>query len=80
MEFRMQSSDGGSGLPLSPEVSIYDLFAELKKQQDKANKIHGPESNDTASDELIFDDDVEIASAEESFFGDDELDDDFKEL
>lgn len=77
MNCHLQSSKRGFGLPISPEIDIFDLFAELKEMQERAcnkpdeaqNKLSGIISFDNATDDLgddiLFEDELSHTSEKE---------------
>ena len=68
MHAERQLSKRKYGLPISPEISIFDLFAELKEMQERASKKPDQAQNkpsgiisfgdDLDEEEIIFDDDL----------------------
>lgn len=75
-----QSPNSKNGLPISDTSEVFDIFAELGREGQRNMGIPvGHKQGDTALDGLIFVEDSGPPSVEESFFGDNVLEDDPKD-
>jgi len=76
-----QSPNSKNGLPISDTSEVFDIFAELERERRRNTGIPtGYKQGDAALDDLIFVEDSGSPSIEESFFGDNVLEDDPKDL